>query len=632
MPDAADANELANNVDSLREIQTASFTPVSRRRSHYSRDHRPDCPQLVIAMVVTPEGFPLSYEVFDGDRADVTKLEAMLDQVEAKYGRARRVWVFDRGIVSEANLEKLRQRGGQYVVGTPRQQLAAYEKALLEGSWQQINDSVQVQLLEAERETYVLARSVDRAKKEEAMRWRQLRGLMRDLVKLRRSIRKGTLVDPAKALMRLGRLSERWPRAWPYMATDWEEGKLTWHWDRQALRLAQQRDGAYLLRTNLTDRSPQALWRMYATDGSRGGVSGVEERFGHSADLAPGGTASRSARDGCVSGILPLGLLETEAQGGRSGAQSVAGAGSVPAGDASGSVVQTEGGRGDLPAADHPTRAGPGVAVAPDGLVITRTTAAANLQGSDSGCVADLTGKFESFLESPRSFLRICESRVRVRPIGARKTQAKACGYMVLGWARSLPNNLAAWLLQFQPLPNIRGDFDFESRERFEQSLNVRQILQTFALAPLWLLERPDLADNQIFRRGDVDLSPDNGRRSPPHQKILKDRVRLNLDANARVLVCQIQAVPEPFDLAHFSQRLFQLRQPSRCHDNIEVQGNNRRRVGIDRHAANDAVLDPLRAEQPEKAIPEVAVVARHPPLKFLRGHRRKDYAGATLV
>lgn len=236
---------------------------VEKAARGYSRDHRPDCAQLVIAIVVTPEGFPLSYEVFDGDRADVTTLEAMLDQVEAKHGRARRIWVFDRGIVSEGNLQRLRARGGQYVVGTPRRRLEAYEQELLEGPWQQISPSVQVQLIEQEHETYVLARSVDRAKKEEAMRWRQVRGLMRDLVKLRRSIRKGTLVDPDKVLMRLGRLSERWPRAWHYVSTKWEAGQLNWQWDRQALRLAQHRDGAYLLRTNLSDHSPEALWRMY---------------------------------------------------------------------------------------------------------------------------------------------------------------------------------------------------------------------------------------------------------------------------------------------------------------------------------------------------------------------------------
>jgi transposase len=229
----------------------------------YSRDHRPDCQQLVIAVVVTPEGFPLTYEVFDGNRADVTTLEQMLEVVESQHGRARRIWVFDRGIVSEANLEKLRQRGGQYVVGTPRHRLEAFEKQLLEGPWVLINESVQVQLFPEGPETYVLARSVERAKKEEAMRWRQIRGLMRDLVRLRRSLRKGALVDSDKVLMRLGRLSERWPRAWSYVGVSWQEGKLGWHWDRQALRLAQHRDGAYLLRTNLTEHTPEALWKMY---------------------------------------------------------------------------------------------------------------------------------------------------------------------------------------------------------------------------------------------------------------------------------------------------------------------------------------------------------------------------------
>lgn len=236
---------------------------VEKAARGYSRDHRPDCEQVVIALVVTPEGFPLSYEIFAGNRADVTTLEAMLEQVEAKHGRARRIWIFDRGIVSENNLERLRQRGGQYVVGTPRHQLEAYEKELLAGGWTQISDSVQVQLIAQEQEVYVLARSVDRAKKEEAMRWRQIRGLMRDLIRLRRAVRKGTLLDSDKVLMRLGRLSERWPRAWRYGAMQWSNGRLSWHWDQEALRLAAHRDGAYLLRTNLTDRSSEALWKMY---------------------------------------------------------------------------------------------------------------------------------------------------------------------------------------------------------------------------------------------------------------------------------------------------------------------------------------------------------------------------------
>lgn len=240
-----------------------SAEEVEKAARGYSRDHRPDCQQLVIAVVVTPEGFPLTYEVFDGNRADVTTLEQMLDIVETKHGRARRIWVFDRGIVSEANLEKLRQRDGQYVVGTPRHRLENFEKQLLEGPWALINESVQVQLIPEGQETYVLARSVERAKKEEAMRWGQIRGLMRDLVRLRRALRKGTLVDSDKVLMRLGRLSERWPRAWSYVEVNWQDEKLSWDWDRQALRLAQHRDGAYLLRTNLSEHTPEALWRMY---------------------------------------------------------------------------------------------------------------------------------------------------------------------------------------------------------------------------------------------------------------------------------------------------------------------------------------------------------------------------------
>src|SRR5437870_8171647 len=110
----------------------------------YSRDHRPDCKQVVIALIVNEEGFPLSYEVFDGDRAEVTTLEAVLRTVERKYGRARRVWVFDRGVVSEENLATLRKRQGSYLVGTPRSKLKQFERELLEGGWEQIRPEVEV--------------------------------------------------------------------------------------------------------------------------------------------------------------------------------------------------------------------------------------------------------------------------------------------------------------------------------------------------------------------------------------------------------------------------------------------------------------------------------------------------------
>jgi len=120
---------------------------VPKARRGYSRDHRPDCKQLVLALVVTPEGFPLTYEIFPGNRLDRTTLEHILDTIEKKFGKARRLWVFDRGIVSDDNLERLRTRGAHYLVGTPKSQLQAYEQKLLDGNWQKISDEVQVQLI-----------------------------------------------------------------------------------------------------------------------------------------------------------------------------------------------------------------------------------------------------------------------------------------------------------------------------------------------------------------------------------------------------------------------------------------------------------------------------------------------------
>ena len=236
---------------------------VDKVRRGYSRDHRPDCLQLLLAVIVTPEGFPLSYEVLPGNVRDEGTLDGALEAIERKHGVARRIWVFDRGVVSEANLQTLRERGASYVVGTPRSQFKQYEQPLLDGDWQDISAEVRVQLLSEGSETFVLACSVARAKKEAAMRARQVRGLMRDLICLRRSIRRGTIQQPDKILMRIGRLQERWPRAWPYLQVRWQVGRLSWHWDRPAMRLAALRDGAYLLRTNLAERTPAALWKMY---------------------------------------------------------------------------------------------------------------------------------------------------------------------------------------------------------------------------------------------------------------------------------------------------------------------------------------------------------------------------------
>lgn len=236
---------------------------IPKAQRGYSRDHRSDCKQVLLALIVTPEGFPLSYEIFPGNRNDVTTLEHALSSIEEKYGSAQRVWVFDRGIVSENNLKVLSERGAKYLVGTPRSALKTREAKLLHGDWHKISEEVTVQLLPEDGETYVLARSTARAQKESAMRMRELKGLMKGLIKLRKAVRKGTLIDEKILAHRLGRLHERYPGAWRYGEISANGLVLTWRWDREALRRAALRDGAYLLRTNLTDTDPQKLWQQY---------------------------------------------------------------------------------------------------------------------------------------------------------------------------------------------------------------------------------------------------------------------------------------------------------------------------------------------------------------------------------
>ena len=148
----------------------AEKNPMMRRG--YSRDHRPDCEQMVIALIVNSEGFPFSYETFDGNRADVSTMETILRMVERKYGKARRIWVFDRGIVSEENLAAIRKRGGQYLVGTPRSQMKQFEAELLKDDWTQVRPEVEVKKVAIPQgeETYILCRTAGRKEKEKAIR------------------------------------------------------------------------------------------------------------------------------------------------------------------------------------------------------------------------------------------------------------------------------------------------------------------------------------------------------------------------------------------------------------------------------------------------------------------------------
>jgi len=232
----------------------------------YRRDHRPDCRQLILALVVTAEGFPLSYEVFEGNRADVSTLEEILDSVERKHGSLGRVWVFDRGIVSEENLELLRRRGAFYLVATPKRKLAAFEQELLKEDWAQVSGrpGIEVKLIEREGELYVLTRSRERAERERTIRLRALHGLRNDLRTLSKQVRTGRLRKRDLILLRLGRLEERWPNAWAYLKkVDLTDAELVWRWDRKKLRSAWLQQGGYLLRTNLTQGPPETLWRYY---------------------------------------------------------------------------------------------------------------------------------------------------------------------------------------------------------------------------------------------------------------------------------------------------------------------------------------------------------------------------------
>jgi hypothetical protein len=238
---------------------------IPKARRGYSRDHRPDCQQLVIALVVTAEGFPLTYEIFSGNTIDVTTLKEIVGTVESKHGTARRVWVFDRGITSEENLRWLRERGAYYLVGTPKSQLRKFEQHLSALDWTKAAPEVEVKLCPAEEEIYVLCRSGGRVEKEHAMRRRALRACVRDLIKLRRLVAHGRLKEQSAILQRMGGIRERHRATCRFLQTfDYRAGRIEWQWDRAAWGAAVRRDGAYLLRAHWPGQNdPAQLWDTY---------------------------------------------------------------------------------------------------------------------------------------------------------------------------------------------------------------------------------------------------------------------------------------------------------------------------------------------------------------------------------
>ena len=235
----------------------------------YSRDHRPDCEQMVIALIVNREGFPFSYETFDGNRADVSTMESILRMVERKYGKARRIWVMDRGIVSEENLAAIRQRGGQYLVGTPRRQMKRFEAELLKDDWIQVRLDVEVKQVAIPQgeETYILCRTAGRKEKEKAIRKRFSLGMERALQALEKSIASGRLKDRYKMERRLGRIQARHPQVNDLFEVTLRETpagvRLLWEMKKDQEAWRDLREGAYMLRTNLQADSAEQMWSMY---------------------------------------------------------------------------------------------------------------------------------------------------------------------------------------------------------------------------------------------------------------------------------------------------------------------------------------------------------------------------------
>ena len=235
----------------------------------YSRDHRPDCEQMVIALIVNREGFPFSYETFDGNRADVSTMESILRTVERKYGKARRIWVMDRGIVSEENLAAIRKRGGQYLVGTPRRQMKRFEAELLKDDWTQVRADVEVKQIAIPQgaETYILCRTAGRKEKEKAIRKRFSLGMEKALQALEKSIASGRLKDRYKMERRLGRIQARHPQVNDLFEVTLRETpagvRLLWEMKKDKEAWRDLREGAYMLRTNLQADSAEQMWSMY---------------------------------------------------------------------------------------------------------------------------------------------------------------------------------------------------------------------------------------------------------------------------------------------------------------------------------------------------------------------------------
>jgi Transposase DDE domain len=244
------------------EVNASDIPEGDKRRHGYSRDKRPDCPQVVIALVVTPDGLPLAYEVMRGNTRDCTTLQAFLDKIEAQYGKVNRVWCMDRGVPTEAVLAVMRDSDPpvQYLVGTPKGCLNKLEKQLIDLPWQEARKGVQVKLLDKDNELYVFVHSDDRVAKERAMRRRQLKRLWKRLREIA-----AMEIPREELLMKLGAARSKVPSAWRLIDIDIDKDRAIFSYslNRKKLRIQRQREGRYLLRTNMTTQDPALLWQYY---------------------------------------------------------------------------------------------------------------------------------------------------------------------------------------------------------------------------------------------------------------------------------------------------------------------------------------------------------------------------------
>jgi transposase len=252
-----------------------NFGPEDKRRFGYSRDKRPDCLQVVIALVVTPEGFPIAYEVFAGNTADKTTLREFLQKIEAQYGKAERIWLMDRGIPTEEVLKEMRESKPPiyYLVGTPKGKLTKLEAQLLEQPWSNVRSGVEVKLLAQEGELYLLAQSRPRIDKERAMRRRRLKKLWKRLAQLQ-----AMELSRDELLIKLGQAKEEAGRAWKLVQitvadTASTKPMLSYRLNKKRLRIVRRREGRYLLRSNLLKHDPAQFWELYIQ------LTQIEEAF-----------------------------------------------------------------------------------------------------------------------------------------------------------------------------------------------------------------------------------------------------------------------------------------------------------------------------------------------------------------